>query len=80
MQIESGDSAASSRSDVLKDRFLVGIPIGLILIALAFVRGIPFIVLLTLIAVACQYEMTRAMFSAGYHPNRRTAVLFGLLL
>jgi len=47
---------------------------------MAFVRGIPFIVFITLIAIVSQYEMTKAMFSAGYHPNRRTAVLFGLLL
>ena len=64
----------------MKNRFLIGIPIGLALIAIAFVRGIPYIVMITLIMLFCQYEMMKAMFSAGYHPNRRTAVLFGLLL
>ncbi len=64
----------------MKNRFLVGIPIGIILIAIAFVRGIPYAVMITLIILFCQYEMTKAMFSAGYHPNRRTALLFGLLL
>ena len=64
----------------MKERIIVAVPIGIILAALAFLRGIPYIVLLTLIAVACQYEMTRAMRSAGYNPNKGTAVLFGLLL
>ena len=64
----------------MKNRFLFGIPIGLTFVALAVVRDIPYIILLTVIAIVCQYEMTKAMFSAGYHPNRRTAVLFGLLL
>lgn len=50
------------------------------MIAFAILRDIPFVILLTLIAVMCQYEMTRAMFSAGYHPNRRTAILLGLFL
>ena len=64
----------------MKNRFIVGIPIGLTLIAIAFVRGMPYVIIITLIMIFCQYEMTKAMFSAGYHPNRRTAVLFGLLL
>lgn len=64
----------------MKNRILVSIPIGIFLIAFAFLRGIPYIAMLTIIAVASQYEMTRAMFSAGYHPNRRTAILFGLFL
>jgi len=64
----------------LKERFLVGIPIGVTLIALGFLRGIPFVVLVTIIAVLCQYEMTQAMKSAGYNPNKGTAIVFGLLL
>ncbi len=64
----------------MKNRIIVAVPIGIILFALAFLRGIPYIILLTLIAVVSQYEMTKAMRSAGYNPNKGTAVLFGLLL
>lgn len=64
----------------MKERILVGIPIGIFLIALGFIRGLPFVVLLTFVAILCQYEMTLAMRSAGYNPTRRTAIIFGLLL
>lgn len=55
-------------------------PVALIVIALIILRSVPYILLVTLIAVICQYETTKAFFSAGYHPNRRTGFLFGLLL
>lgn len=78
--IEKDDSETSNRRNYLKERVLVGIPIGIFLIALGFIRGIPFAVLLTIVAVLCQYEMTQAMRSAGYSPTKRTAIIFGLLI